>query len=57
MKYILPIILTFLINLPNCGMVFSGTMNMMDHHSYIEIQSMDMDGDHMNKSAIAHIED
>lgn len=29
MRYLLSFILTFLITLPNCGMVFSGTMNKM----------------------------
>ena len=41
MKYILPIILTFLINLPACGMVFSGEMNMTDHHIHDEISIVD----------------
>lgn len=56
MKYFLTIILTLLINLPNCGMLFAGTMNMVDHHIHIEIQSMDMDGNNMNESTISHIE-
>ncbi len=46
MKYILPIILTFLINFPNCGMVFSSEMSMMDHHIDGEMVSMNMDEVH-----------
>lgn len=56
MKYFLPIILTFLINLPTCGMVFAGEMNMTDQHIHLEVPSMSMDGEHMDESTVPHIE-
>ncbi len=50
MKYFFSIILTFLINFPNCGMVFAGEMSMMDHHVDGEMVSMNMDEVHGNES-------
>lgn len=50
MKYFLPIILTFLINLPNCGMVFAGEMSMMNHHVDREIWSLNMGEVHREES-------
>ena len=43
MKSIFSTILIFLISLPTCGMVFSGELNTMGHHSHEEIWSVDMD--------------
>lgn len=42
MKYILPIILTFLINLPTCGMVFAGWVDESMYHPSSEMASMNM---------------
>lgn len=50
MKYLLPIILTLLLNLPTCGMVFSGEIHMMDHHSHDVISIVDES--HLDESII-----
>lgn len=48
MKYILSFILVFLLSLPNCGVVFAGTMNKsMDHSmgSHMSMWESDNNGD------------